>query len=85
MSDIQPIYENKLPQENFSRFSQAPEFIPKYSIHNTLIDKDEFRKSVIYDYREQIKTEKRKSFWHKLLGISAVVGSVLLLNFKKII
>lgn len=62
---------------------EAPDYIPKYSIHKTLQEKDEFRKSLLYqNYSNTQKSKKRKSLLIKLGIIASAIAGYFILKRK---
>ena len=66
--------------KEISRFVEAPEYLPKFSITQSLNERDEFRKNVIktnYQTKERKKISKLLTF--ALIGIATAFG------YKKLI
>ena len=86
----QMVSNNNVLQPNFastnfsakeiSRFVEAPEYLPKFSITQSLNERDEFRKNVIktnYQAKERKKISKLLTF--------ALIGVATALGYKKLI
>ena len=80
-----PVYEKKLSEGNISRYSEAPSVMPKYSIHNALKERDEFRKNVNQMHNTQTEIDNAKTGIGKFLALFAAIGGFLVLEAKKII
>lgn len=64
-----------------SRYVEAPQQLPRFSLTQSLNDKDEFRKNVI---RTNYQTKERKNSFKKFLTI-ALIGTLTAIGYKKII
>lgn len=64
-----------------SRYVEAPQQLPKFSITQSLNERDEFRKNVI---QTNYKTKQRKNSFQKFITV-AIVGIVAALGYKKLI
>lgn len=64
-----------------SRYVEAPQSLPKFSITQSLNERDEFRKNVI---QTNYKTKQRKNSFTKFLTI-AIVGLATAFSYKKLI
>ena len=62
----------------------VPDKLPKYSIYNDLKERDEFRKSVELELHNT-KSKENKSYLTKFLTVCAAIGTLLALEYKKII
>ena len=69
-------------KSNFSRYIEAPQSLPKYSIDKVLQEKDEFRRNIIQTQNETLYKKKSNRLL-KLGIILAAVGSFFLLKGKK--
>ena len=76
-----PVYE----QQNISRFMQAPDSLPKYSLNKVLLEKDEFRSSVKAAYKEQALEQEKTSIFKTVLIAILGAGTFAFLLKKKII
>lgn len=82
-----PVYAAKISEENTtaSRFSQAPVSIPKYSLNQSLKEKDEFRNSARMVYKENEQAKENMSLFKKICLLGAAIGAFIVLESKKII
>lgn len=68
-----PIPARKLSQEKVSRYIQAPQNVPQYSINEILQEKDEFRRNVsLAQYQQQ--NRKKSSFLKICAALTAITA-----------
>ena len=70
---------------NNSRFAQAPEYIHKFSLNETLNEQDEFHRYSQRMYYKNEKTRLRNGVIKKVLAFTAAIGGILFLEAKNII
>ena len=63
-----------------SRYVEAPQHLPKFSITQSLNERDEFRQNVI---KTNYQTNKRKKSFGKFLT-TIIVGVAVALGYKKL-
>lgn len=80
-----PVFATKIAEGTFSRYSQAPSVIHKYSLNNALKGRDEFRKSANFAYNENKKRKENTSIFNKLLLALSGIGIFVVLEKKNII
>ncbi len=66
-----------------SRYVEAPQSLPRYSIHKILQEKDEFRKNITNKQNKELNKKKDNNF-SKLGFIIATISAFFLLRGKKI-
>mgnify|MGYP003571502096 CR=1 FL=1 len=71
--------------QNISRELEAPDYLPKFSIHEELEDKIEFSKYVQREFHQKKQAEKRSKIIYKLLAGAAAAAGLLFLESKNII
>lgn len=71
--------------ENFSRYMQAPDYLPKYSIKAALNEKDNFIKTIKQENREEQKDKSKNNLLHKTAAIIGAITAFIVLEYKKII
>ncbi len=69
-------------ENNRSRCIEAPKTLPKYSIEDSLKQKEEFRKSVIQQQNIESFTNKKKSPAKVIIVLAAIAGFFLLKGKK---
>ncbi len=80
-----PVYYGNKSNENISRFSQAPLYLPKYSINTALKERDIFRKQAEYNLRESKNTNENSNLFKKLMLFGSAIAAFIVLEKRKII